>query len=178
MLVIQNFLRSIDPHHRGKFLCLAVGSLGLTVRLRPLVNFASSIARNPTNVIDFFAGQDPGIRRFDPFQIATAARPCRPDSSDECARNFARPPHAHPAASVPWPPNRANCRCRIPCPPRIISGVLLLRIFHGRHRRCSSVRRRAEISSRRLPFPAPGCCMRTLAKVPRVMTSWLPRREP
>ena len=87
--------------------------------------------------------------------------------------------HAEQVA-CPWPPSRATSRCRIPCRRRRRA---------ARPRPCSaSPRRRSDMllavglvdgeAALRLPRATIWFLMRMLAKVPRIITSWLPRRAP
>ena len=118
-----------------------------------------------------------GRQRPRPAGTAAAARPCPRGWSGGCARTTPPAPPARPGGGCPWRPSPASCRCRTRCRP-------------GRAGRCpprhSAWRRRRSTSARRVGWnvvkgpsrSASALRSRMLPKVPRIMTSWWPRRAP
>ena len=124
------------------------------------------------------AGEPERLAASRPAGTAAAGRPSSAGSSGGCARTTPRSPRARRAGSAPSRPSRATSRSRTPCP-RARSAARPRRGSASPRRRSSSPRRRAGAPSTCPRVPGTSWLRsRTLANVPRTITSWLPRRAP
>ena len=112
-----------------------------------------------------------------PSGNCSGSTPIPPGWSGGCARSSRRSRSARRAAAGPWPPSRARSRSRTPCPPGPRTAARPRRRSH----RGVVDRLLLAVAQVVKPPSVPGASRlrrRMLANVPRIITSWLPRRDP
>ena len=126
---------------------------------RPSRSRWRSARRRPSIANVLFAGQAQRCRAIVAgHELQRQRCPCRPGSSDGCARSSRRSRRARPAASAPWPPSRATSPSRTPCRPAPraafpLPGTARRRRRSSMHLAARQVAREAALDPGRQPVP-------------------------
>ena len=176
MIEVMAFRGRVNTHDDGELGLRAVRLLCRHTRIRGVRQAVREV--DSLDIERLAPVQPQPWRRFRRPGTATEGFPCRSGSNGECVRSFRRTLRARPAAWGLSPPSRAREPLPYILPAKTTRGTCAS--WHASAASKMEVRLPSSGLRVQPPFRPSASLFSsfTLAKVPRAMTSWLPRREP